>query len=96
MISPTTDPLAGLILAGFTGLSAEDDEVQALVQLGVGGYILFGRNVESPEQVHGLLAGIRNSVGDRAVLYAVDQEGCLLYTSPSPRDQRGSRMPSSA
>ena len=23
-------------------------------------------------------------------------ECCLLYTSPSPRDQRGSRMPSSA
>ena len=23
-------------------------------------------------------------------------EICLLYTSPSPRDQRGSRMPSSA
>ena len=26
-----------------------------------------------------------------------DENGvCLLYTSPSPRDQRGSRMPSSA
>ena len=25
-----------------------------------------------------------------------DSHGCLLYTSPSPRDQRGSRMPSSA
>ena len=25
-----------------------------------------------------------------------DLVGCLLYTSPSPRDQRGSRMPSSA
>ena len=25
-----------------------------------------------------------------------NQYGCLLYTSPSPRDQRGSRMPSSA
>ena len=24
------------------------------------------------------------------------RNGCLLYTSPSPRDQRGSRMPSSA
>ena len=24
------------------------------------------------------------------------QDSCLLYTSPSPRDQRGSRMPSSA
>ena len=27
---------------------------------------------------------------------AHDYKGCLLYTSPSPRDQRGSRMPSSA
>ena len=24
------------------------------------------------------------------------KKNCLLYTSPSPRDQRGSRMPSSA
>ena len=40
-----------------------------------------------------------------AVLEAVDPieeearafaQACLLYTSPSPRDQRGSRMPSSA
>ena len=27
---------------------------------------------------------------------AAIRKGCLLYTSPSPRDQRGSRMPSSA
>ena len=26
----------------------------------------------------------------------VGEKACLLYTSPSPRDQRGSRMPSSA
>ena len=25
-----------------------------------------------------------------------NSDACLLYTSPSPRDQRGSRMPSSA
>ena len=25
-----------------------------------------------------------------------DKKGCLLYTSPSPRDKRQSRMPSSA
>ena len=31
---------------------------------------------------------------DAIELYHVDV--CLLYTSPSPRDQRGSRMPSSA
>ena len=29
-------------------------------------------------------------------LVAGGKKGCLLYTSPSPRDQRGSRMPSSA
>ena len=27
---------------------------------------------------------------------AIGQRLCLLYTSPSPRDQRGARMPSSA
>ena len=27
---------------------------------------------------------------------AIECDVCLLYTSPSPRDQRGSRMPSSA
>ena len=27
---------------------------------------------------------------------ALMDKDCLLYTSPSPRDQRGSRMPSSA
>ena len=32
-----------------------------------------------------------------AVDFLISQDiGCLLYTSPSPRDQRGSRMPSSA
>ena len=28
--------------------------------------------------------------------YSMQMRICLLYTSPSPRDQRGSRMPSSA
>ena len=31
-------------------------------------------------------------VGGRGITF----HSCLLYTSPSPRDQRGSRMPSSA
>ena len=30
------------------------------------------------------------------ILAQHDIDTCLLYTSPSPRDQRGSRMPSSA
>ena len=40
-------------------------------------------------------------LGDNLLLTFLGWEGvgacsCLLYTSPSPRDQRGSRMPSSA
>ena len=53
-----------------------------------------------------LLASAMDKVGKDGVI-TVDEgkslstevewvEGCLLYTSPSPRDQRGSRMPSSA
>ena len=34
-------------------------------------------------------------LGTAAVFFATVNV-CLLYTSPSPRDQRGSRMPSSA
>ena len=32
----------------------------------------------------------------KRALFKVPTYHCLLYTSPSPRDQRGSRMPSSA
>ena len=38
----------------------------------------------------GQAQGVRDALGRAAI------EACLLYTSPSPRDQRGSRMPSSA
>ena len=33
---------------------------------------------------------------DKTMAYSAVIASCLLYTSPSPRDQRGSRMPSSA
>ena len=34
--------------------------------------------------------------GKNATIVTAMSDRCLLYTSPSPRDQRGSRMPSSA
>ena len=37
-----------------------------------------------------------NSVGCHDKQTVGNRMSCLLYTSPSPRDQRGSRMPSSA
>ena len=48
------------------------------------------------DEFHG--APIRADQEDVFGLYVAvhHADGCLLYTSPSPRDQRGSRMPSSA
>ena len=40
--------------------------------------------------------GLEAAIDSGHVAGAVALETCLLYTSPSPRDQRGSRMPSSA
>ena len=47
------------------------------------------------------LASAVSNAGGFGMLTALTQPSpqalsCLLYTSPSPRDQRGSRMPSSA
>ena len=39
---------------------------------------------------------IKVSGEGREKLARASLSACLLYTSPSPRDQRGSRMPSSA
>ena len=36
------------------------------------------------------------TLAQRAPYSGMEYGYCLLYTSPSPRDQRGSRMPSSA
>ena len=48
-----------------------------------------------PVLQQGLLSsGALNNPNDGDI--ATDPTACLLYTSPSPRDQRGSRMPSSA
>ena len=47
----------------------------------------------SPGGQRGLFKSVDGGTSWKNVLSA---GGCLLYTSPSPRDQRGSRMPSSA
>ena len=55
--------------------------------------IIFGAD-QRRTQADGVVVAMQASVGtpdDNALLHT-----CLLYTSPSPRDKRQSRMPSSA
>ena len=51
--------------------------------------------VEDNEVNRDMLVRRLQRAGHRVVT-AGDGEACLLYTSPSPRDKRQSRMPSSA
>ena len=50
----------------------------------------------SVTSVAGRLGVSTKSLYDWVKRYGDKSDSCLLYTSPSPRDQRGSRMPSSA
>ncbi len=86
----TVDPelrrkLAQLVMTGFRGLTLEADNpiVAAVRDLGIGGVVLFSydvallspvRNIESPEQVAALNAGLRE-LAETPLLIAADQEG---------------------
>ena len=60
------------------------------------GIILLGYlTLAGHNDIH-LMNGLKLLVSAVVALLAIMVFGCLLYTSPSPRDQRGSRMPSSA
>ena len=62
--------------------------------------LLLNVTVEDDLSVSGDKRSRQVHAGAKAVNRIVRPDGsfrtCLLYTSPSPRDQRGSRMPSSA
>ena len=78
-------------------------EVNLGLVAGFGGTQRLVKRVGLPQALDMLLSGKGKSLsGDDAFKLGLvsrvcpDDELCLLYTSPSPRDQRGSRMPSSA
>ncbi len=64
---------ARLFVVGFPG-TGPDAEVKALIDEGVGGVILFKRNIDTPQQVADLVQTLKRRAG-RPLLAAVDQEG---------------------
>jgi beta-N-acetylhexosaminidase len=66
--------LARLFSAGFDGTSPTD-ELLALVEAGLGGVVLFQRNVESPEQVLRLTSALKRAAHPRRLVVSIDQEG---------------------
>jgi beta-N-acetylhexosaminidase len=63
---------AGCLLAGFAG-PAVPEWLRGWLEAGLGGVVLFARNVESPDQVAELTAGLRAERSELVV--AIDEEG---------------------
>ena len=87
--------LAGTAVAMFAQIAAAQapmSQSQAVVPPNDPAYIDQSRlNYKEDPYVKARIAR-----GQANAEYRAERKDCLLYTSPSPRDQRGSRMPSSA
>ena len=83
------------------GMRVTDDATMRVVEMVLAGEI-NARIVTNIQKAGGRAAGFSGKDGGLLRAKKLAHEAgdlghvCLLYTSPSPRDQRGSRMPSSA
>ena len=77
----------------------DDAHSNRTIELDPSGYFLISVDATAGELV---VQHFGNGINEQGLATDPDTgevlscRGCLLYTSPSPRDQRGSRMPSSA
>jgi beta-N-acetylhexosaminidase len=63
------------IIFAFSGLALTDDERALFKASDPAGYILFGRNVDEPDQVRALTDSLRDLAGRDELAILIDQEG---------------------
>jgi len=87
-ISLTDRQLAGQrLLVGFDGTRFNDDLARLIGEIGVGGIVIFSRNVESPEQIRRLTDACQSHArgcGQPPLIIAVDQEGGTVARLRAP------------
>ena len=69
---------------GISGLELSADERAFFTQADPAGYILFGRNIESREQLRALTDSLRAIHGRERLLIAIDQEGGRVQRMKPP------------
>src|SRR3954470_4738699 len=62
-------------IAGCAGLGLSADELAFFREAEPWGFVLFRRNIESPEQVRALTAALRETVRREHAAILIDQEG---------------------
>ena len=98
---PVNSDLAiGIQFGTINALQRADASIQILAPDSNQAFLISGSVLPLAQTDFDIAASRDESVISRATFDRVTDNGdryrCLLYTSPSPRDQRGSRMPSSA
>ena len=83
-----------VIMAIITDTTSQEERARWMGMLGA----FVGLGFVAGPALGGLLSGVGGEVHTAPFMLAavLALTGCLLYTSPSPRDLQGSRMPSSA
>ena len=81
----TEEKVGQLLVVGLAGTSPGDDARQAIEDLKVGGFILFGKNVENAAQLLSLTNGLKElnqSAGNVPLFLCVDEEGGTVSRMP--------------
>lgn len=71
---PSSKDLGQLLLMGVPGTELTPETAARLKKLQPGGFILFGRNIQTPEQVRKLIDDLRD-ISDVEPFITIDQEG---------------------
>src|ERR1044072_8986878 len=74
---PLEQQIGQLLFIGLPGTELEAEGRALLDEVKPGGVIIFGRNVAAPEQLRGLLDGVREMSAVEP-LFGIDQEGGLV------------------
>jgi len=87
----SNEQLAGQrLMVGFDGIGLNDDLKFLIDHIKVGGVILFARNLETPDQIKDLCAGLQDfaaSCGQPPLFIAIDQEGGQVARLKEPFTQ---------
>lgn len=83
--------LGQLFFIGLEGTELTSDEAKFITDNNIGGVVLFGRNLESPEQIHKLtsdIANLKHKMPEKTPLFiGVDMEGGRVHRLKSPFTQ---------
>ena len=84
---PINKKLGQMLMIGFHGTAISDELREMITDYGIGGVILFSRNIESPSQVKDLCNSLQElsiKNNKKPLLIAIDQEGGRIFRLKPP------------